>query len=161
GKGQKTSRNEWLAMIRQLVAAGYLKLDIAGYGALAITAKGRAFSAGCGRFFYREDATVSQTRKRRGSTGRREKHINSATMLSTSETLLLAALKELRLELARERSIPPYVVFHDRSLEDMARRQPRCRQDFAAVHGVGRSKLEKFAEPFLAVITEHLPKQPG
>ena len=61
-------------------------------------------------------------------------------------------LKALRLELARERGVPAYVVFPDRALADMARRRPHTEAEFAEVHGVGAAKLEQFAEPFLAAI---------
>ena len=65
---------------------------------------------------------------------------------------LLGSLKELRLELARERNVPAYVIFSDRSLQDMARKRPGSVEEFADVFGVGESKLRDFAEPFLAAI---------
>ena len=64
-------------------------------------------------------------------------------------------LKELRLSLARERGVPAYVVFHDRSLQDMARRRPKSTDAFAEVHGVGAAKLAKFAAPFITLIADH------
>ena len=68
---------------------------------------------------------------------------------------LLQRLKELRLELARERNVPPYVIFHDATLVELASRRPRTREAFAEVHGVGSRKLEYFADPFLATIRRH------
>jgi ATP-dependent DNA helicase RecQ len=68
---------------------------------------------------------------------------------------LLQRLKELRLELARERNVPPYVIFHDATLVELSRRRPVTREAFAEVHGVGSRKLEHFAEPFLATICRH------
>ena len=75
-------------------------------------------------------------------------------MLDGDETALLNVLKALRLELARERGVPAFVVFHDRTLVDMARRRPRTEAEFAEVQGVGAAKLKQFAEPFLAAIVE-------
>ena len=72
--------------------------------------------------------------------------------LSGDQTVLLDALKELRLRLAKERGVPAYIVFPDRTLIDMARRRPRTREEFAEVNGVGAAKLEQFAAPFLAAI---------
>ena len=61
-------------------------------------------------------------------------------------------LKALRLRLAQERAVPAYVIFSDRSLEDMVRRRPTSPESFAAVHGVGAAKLRDFAGPFLSEI---------
>ena len=68
------------------------------------------------------------------------------------EAALLAVLKALRLDIARERGVPAYVVFPDRTLIDMVRRRPRSEAEFAAVNGVGAAKLKQFAGPFLAAI---------
>ena len=68
---------------------------------------------------------------------------------------LLAALKAERLRLARERQVPAFVIFSDRTLIDMAARTPRDLDAFAAVHGVGASKLKDFGAVFLGVIAAH------
>ena len=78
--------------------------------------------------------------------------------LDGDDAALLAALKALRLELARERGVPAYIVFPDRTLSDMARRRPRSEAEFAEVNGVGAVKLEAFAQPFLAAIDAVLSK---
>ena len=72
--------------------------------------------------------------------------------MNDSQAALLDVLKALRLELARERGVPAYIVFPDRSLIDMARRRPRTQEEFAEVNGVGAAKLKAFATPFLAAI---------
>ena len=74
--------------------------------------------------------------------------------LTGEEEALLGRLKGLRMRLARERGVPAYVVFSDRTLVDMARRRPRTEADFAEVHGAGAAKLKRFAVPFLAAIAE-------
>ncbi len=61
----------------------------------------------------------------------------------------------MRLRLARDRDVPAFVVFHDRSLQDMVRRRPKSLDAFAEVHGVGAAKLQKFAAPFLELIASH------
>ena len=150
GAGADRGKNEWRSMIRQMVATGFLRLDIAGYGGLGITDKGRALLGGEGEFLHREDRAVapSPARETRGRPGPAEPERS----LDGDETALLNALKALRLELARERGVPAYVVFPDRTLVDMARRRPRTEAEFAEVHGVGAAKLKQFAEPFLAAI---------
>ena len=68
---------------------------------------------------------------------------------------LLDALKQLRLILARERRVPAYAIFPDRTLIDMAARKPATPNEFAEVHGVGAAKLNDFADTFLATIRNH------
>jgi ATP-dependent DNA helicase RecQ len=72
--------------------------------------------------------------------------------LDTAATDLLKSLKILRLELAKARKVPAYVIFSDRSLIDMAARRPRNASEFAQVFGVGAAKQEKFAAAFLQII---------
>ena len=72
--------------------------------------------------------------------------------LAGEGSALLGALKALRLEIARERGVPAYIVSPDRTLIDMVRRRPRIEAEFAEVNGVGVAKLKEFAVPFLAAI---------
>ncbi len=175
GAGADLGKEEWRSIIRQLVAGGFLELDIHGYGGLSIVEKGRTLLAGEGTFRYRRDTM------RRAAAGRRKKKPAVSTPipegvpegvpggvpggapegvpggapaneLSPAQAALLEKLKALRLGLARERDVSAFVVFHDKSLEDMARRRPQTAAEFAEVHGVGEAKLREFAEPFLAAI---------
>ena len=138
-------------MIRQLVAAGFLDHDVKGFGGLAITDKGRALLQDEESFHYRQDAMGRTAPARRKGRGK-----EPVAELSTAETALLDRLKALRLELAKERGVPAYVVFSDKSLADMAQRQPRNDAEFAEVNGVGAAKLKEFAAPFLEAIAAGL-----
>ena len=147
GVGADRSKDSWRSIIRQLVAAGFLKLDIEGYGGLSVTNKGQTLLEGDGSFAYREDrAPAKPTRKSRSAAPLSE--------LDDADDALLAALKNLRLRLAKERGVPAYVVFSDRSLIDMAQRRPRDAVSFAEVHGVGDAKLRDFGDIFLRAIAE-------
>ena len=148
GVGAARGKNEWRSLIRQMVATGFLRLDIAGYGGLAITGKGRALLRGEGVFLYREETIVA----RPSAAPRETRKKVSEHPLNDSQAALLDVLKALRLELARDRGVPAYIVFPDRSLIDMARRRPRTEEEFAEVNGVGAAKLKAFATPFLAAI---------
>ncbi len=149
GLGAKSRKGDLRALIRQLVAAGFLRLDIQGFGGLGITEKGAALMRGEAVFRYRKPPA-----ERTRDTLRRSKKLEPGVELSAEQEALLGALKELRLRLAKEKSVPAYVVFSDRSLIDMARRHPRTADDFAQVHGVGAAKLRDFAAPFLAAIED-------
>ena len=147
GVGASHGKDEWRSILRQLVAAGFLSLDIQGYGGLRLTTAGRALLRGDGSFRYRRDTV-------RRKTGRTAQTPAAAppTDLAPEDTALLDRLKALRRQLAQERAVPAYVIFSDRSLQDMAQRRPRTEQEFAAVHGVGEAKLRDLAEPFLNAI---------
>ena len=151
GVGADRGRNEWRSLIRQMVATGLLRLDIGGYGGIGITDKGLGLLRGDGEFRYREDTVITRTPARTRDSGAARGDAGKPA-LAGGDAALLGALKALRLELARERGVPAYVVFPDRTLIDMARRRPRTEAEFAAVNGVGAAKLREFAVPFLAAI---------
>ena len=151
GVGAERGKNEWRSLIRQMVATGFLRIDIGGYGGIGITEKGLGLLRGDGEFLYREDTVIA-----RASAKARDPDAVSVDArepaLAGEDTALLGALKALRLEIARERGVPAYIVFPDRTLQDMVRRRPSTEAEFAEVNGVGAAKLKEFAVPFLAAI---------
>jgi len=148
GSGADLRKPEWQSIIRQLVSAGFLRLDVQGYGGLAITPKGQDLARGEESFRYRQD-----TLKKSRAAKRRANDLAADADLPEADTKLLTELRALRLSFAKERGVPAYVVFTDRTLVDMARRKPVTIDEFAEVHGVGAAKLRDFAEPFLKAIS--------
>ena len=138
GQGKNHSAAEWRSIIRQIAAAGYLDTD-PQYGTLRLTETASAAV----RFEMRKSTKLS---RRRASA--------TPTPTGMSETLL-AALKEKRLDLARERGVPAFVIFTDRTLMDMAKRKPASEAAFGEVFGVGAAKVREFAHEFLPVIVEN------
>ena len=155
GQGERWSKPEWQSMIRQMVSSGLLWVDTANYSGLKITDQGNALTRGVGEFKYRAlelKARGSSSRPRATTgTGRAQPRAD----LSSQDRDLLAALKRKRLELAQERGVPAYVIFADRSLEDMAQRRPTSQEEFAEVKGVGATKLREFGETFMDVVRGH------
>ena len=149
GAGRKSE--EWRSIIRQLVAAGFLYLDVAEFGGLKLTERGWALLKGLETFQYRRDVV-----DRPASRSRKKTPLVSTQTLTDAEATLLRRLKDLRANIARSRRVPAYVVFTDKALMDMARKSPCTSEEFAEVHGVGAAKLKGLAEPFLAVINERL-----
>ncbi|MEM7189865.1 MAG: DNA helicase RecQ [Pseudomonadota bacterium] len=150
GVGKDQPKPWWQAFLRQLVSAGHLEIDIQGFGGLRLTPSGQAILSGNASFECREQITTvpAATRKRqRRSQGK-------AAELAPADEQLFIRLKELRLQLAQERRVPPYVIFHDRTLIAMASTRPTSIGDFLALPGVGEKKAEKFAAPFMAVLAE-------
>ena len=146
GIGKAHGKQHWQTMIQQLMGGGYLALDVAGYGGLSLTPKGQALARGEGSFRYRQAAMRTSRKAERA-----RKLVAAAECEGVSDELL-QRLKRLRARLARERGVPAYVIFTDRTLIDMAARRPLTRWDFGEINGVGESKLQQFAEIFLAEI---------
>jgi ATP-dependent DNA helicase RecQ len=150
GVGKEHGKPQWLAIFRQLHGAGLLVLDITGYGRWTITEAGRRVLKGLDRFTLRSDILHRPRR------GRAKAPVSAAASEpSDADPALLEALKTRRRELARERRVPAYVVFADKSLIDMARRRPATPAEMAQVHGVGEVKLAQYGELFLDVIRRH------
>jgi len=159
GMGKGRGKPEWQSILRQLVAGGYLELDLEGYGGLALSPRGQALLRGEESFPYRPDAAPQPrgTRSKGDTTAKpaAAQRQEQEQELSERDLELLAELKALRSSLSQARNVPAYVVFSDRSLLDMAQTRPASEAEFTNIHGVGQAKLKKFAAPFLAVIAEH------
>ncbi len=143
GIGTEFSKAEWQAIFRQLVALNFLSVD-ADHGGLRMTAQGQEF--------LRNKKTLSL---RRPETGRGRKARTSVRALADDANIdqaLLAELKAARMALARAQGVPPYVIFHDKTLYDMAARKPQTLGQMAHLHGIGEQKLAKYGETFLNVI---------
>lgn len=150
GVGADLAAQEWRSLIRQLVAAGFLHLDIANYGGLKITEKGAALLKGGEAFRYRPDVMARTGAAKRVRAAASD--VPAASELADDQAVLLDRLKQLRLELAKARGVPAYVIFPDKALIDMVFRHPKDREAFAEVHGVGEAKLRDFADAFLEVL---------
>jgi ATP-dependent DNA helicase RecQ len=146
GIGAGRTLQEWNAMVRQLVASGFLRIDIQGFGGLGLTDKGMALLKGEAEFRFRPDTVRKPGRQSRA------KERAEAEALAPEALELLQHLKKLRLHLAQERAVPAYVIFSDKTLIDMAARRPADREAFAEVFGVGQAKLDAFADIFLEAI---------
>jgi ATP-dependent DNA helicase RecQ len=147
GAGAARKKEEWQSLIRQLLAGGFLTLDSGGHGGLFIAESGHALRRGEIEFHYRVEAARPSSRGKARD--------NSAAPAQAIEPALLAALKTARVRLARERQVPAFVIFSDRTLIDMAERAPRDLDALAQIHGVGAAKLRDFGAIFLNVIAAH------
>jgi ATP-dependent DNA helicase RecQ len=148
GAGAERSQGEWQGIVRQMVAAGLLDIDIAGYGGLRATEGGMALLRGEGAFRYRPDRLGKESKGRR----ERSAGAKAAEELDAAGGELLQRLKALRLILAKARRVPAYVIFSDRTLADMAAKRPRNEDEFTQVFGVGEAKRREFGKAFLQVI---------
>ena len=150
GEGSGLNKPTWQSILRQMISSGLLKIDIAGYGGLHITDKGREVSAGRQMFMYRKETLLTKDRPLGSVKKKAVPHIE----LSNRDEFLLGELKKLRLKLAKEKGVPAYVIFPDKTLIELAAIRPSNEEEFAQIKGVGRAKLDKFAEAFMGVIRE-------
>lgn len=149
GIGKEFSRPEWQSIFRQLVAMDFLRVDVAGHGGIKITESGRDFL---------REKTLIQMRKYSGKT--KEKSVSKAKMSKISleleseeENELFAKLKAKRLEIAKEQKVPPYLVFHDKTLFEMIKVKPKSLEDMKQISGVGEAKIKSYGELFLEILT--------
>lgn len=150
GIGTDRSRPQWQSIFRQLVARGSLEIDHGQYGAIRLS--------GDAREILRGDKTLQLRVDARSSTDSRAKSAFPAAPsedLSPSGQALFATLKAKRLEIAREQNLPPYIILHDRTLADMARRRPKTLADLEGIPGIGASKIERYGAAFLSIMTDH------
>jgi len=148
GIGKDLSQNEWRSVFRQLAAARLLIVDEA-HGGLRLGPDCRAVLRGERRVALRQDPAQSRKAERR----RREP--DAAEALDPDAERLFEALRVRRAELAKSQSVPPYVIFHDTTLREVARRRPQSRQALAAIPGIGAAKLDRYADDLLALVRAH------
>lgn len=149
GIGGEYSKDEWTSIFRQLIHRGYLRVDVAEYSTLKLNATAAAVLRG------EEDVRLARPPAPRPTAEKPPKSAKRARSLALEtdeQAELFERLRELRRELAEERSVPAYVVFADAALADMARRQPTTPEEFLLVSGVGKAKLEQYGEVFLRAI---------
>jgi ATP-dependent DNA helicase RecQ len=147
GIGQEHDRNAWRSIVRQLVAHGLIAVDVAGHGGLAISPKGRQF--------LREKPPLNLRALKRANPERKSARRQAKEAVPAADRALFEKLRAKRLELAKVQSVPPYVIFHDRTLAEMAARCPRSIAELAETPGVGAAKLARYGEAFLEIITGH------
>lgn len=148
GVGTEFSPAAWRSILRQLVSLGLLEVDLAGYGSLRLTPKSRAVLRGETEVRLRQEVG----RRAKGASSGRPGTPSVALLTDPGERQLFEALREKRLELAREAGVPPYIIFHDATLVEMAKSRPKGLEALSLVPGVGDSKLKRYGESFLAVI---------
>jgi ATP-dependent DNA helicase RecQ len=147
GVGADLAASDWRSIFRQLVARGLLVADAEGYGTLALAPASRPVLVGEEKVLLRRPrAKVPRERRRRAAAGA------VAPELMPADERRFARLRALRRELAEAQGVPPYVVFHDATLREMAARRPRTIAELATVGGVGSVKLERYGERFLAAL---------
>ena len=148
GIGRELSRVEWRSIGRELVRLGYLRQVAEKFNVLQMTDQGQAALRERQPIGLTKSAAVTKPAQRR------------AGEISCDEALF-EQLRRLRKRLADESGVPPYIVFSDVSLRQMARYYPSNEAEFAQISGVGEQKLKRFGKRFISEIAAHLRANPG
>ncbi len=145
GIGADLQQQQWRSILRQLVVLGLLTVDTGGYGSLMLNAKSRPLLRGEVELPLRRDLLlakkVRQTRAK-------------PDPVAAEDHDLWEALRECRKRLADENNVPPYVIFHDATLNQLATEKPGTSDDFLRISGVGQKKLERYGTQFMDVIRQ-------
>ena len=145
GIGKDKDDAYWMALLRQVMVNGLIRKDIETYGVMFITDKGKEFLKEVPSFMMTEDHSYEEE----------PEDINSANAVS-ADPVLLDMLKDLRKKVAKQKGVPPFVVFQDPSLEDMALKYPITIQELTNVHGIGEGKAKKFGAEFIKLIGRYV-----
>jgi ATP-dependent DNA helicase RecQ len=148
GIGKNRSLDEWRALVRTLLHQGLVAETRDGYPVLSLNAESWQVLKG--------QRTVQVARAARsGPSPRRERLTATGAPLKSEDQPLFDVLRALRKQLADEHGLPPYVIFHDATLRDMAQRRPATLDDFARIRGIGEAKLSRYGERFIEAIRQH------
>jgi len=148
GKGAHQESNYWMALTRQALVAGYLKKDIETYGVVKITEKGKDYLKAPISFMMTEDHIYNAAT---------EEAVNKADKGGASvDAQLVKMLRELRKKVAKKKDLPPFVIFQDPSLEDMALKYPVNIEELSNIHGVGEGKAKKYGKEFVDLIARYV-----
>jgi len=151
GIGKELSQAQWSSVYRQLVAAGLITVDMEAYGGLKLTEAARAVLRSEQAVWLRRDAEkVKPSRATKQERDARRKQ----PFAGANEDPLWQALKAKRMQLAREQSVPPYVIFHDSTLLEILNHRPQTLDEMGKISGVGQAKLAKYGDDFLQVLED-------
>ena len=150
GKGADEEADFWKSVIRQALIYQYLEKDIDSVGVLKIKEKGKKF--------LKNPEAIELARDHDFTTEIDEEESSERTPINSKayDDKLFEMLKALRKQIAKEKDLPPYVIFQDPSLEEMATTYPTTKDELASVTGVGMGKVQKFGKSFLALIKEYV-----
>jgi ATP-dependent DNA helicase RecQ len=149
GIGKELSQSQWSSVYRQLVAGGFLESDIAAYGGLKLTEASKPVLKGEQEVWLRRDAELAS------KISKAERAIRTKEGYEEVKgDPLWQALKDKRMELAKEQGVPPYVIFHDSALLEILTQKPETLDELGRISGVGQAKLVRYGDAFLRLLED-------
>jgi ATP-dependent DNA helicase RecQ len=148
GSGVDHDEKYWMALLRQVLVDGLLSKDIETYGVVKITKKGLDFIKKPTSFMMSEDHEYNESED--------EAIVTAAKGTGVADEVLMGMLRDLRKKVAKKLGVPPFVVFQDPSLEDMALKYPISMDELINTHGVGEGKAKKYGKEFITLINQYV-----
>ena len=148
GSGSDHDEKYWMALLRQVLVTGYLSKDIETYGIIKITQEGLDYIKNPVSFMMSEDHEYNESED--------EAIVTASKSSGTADEVLMGMLRELRKKVAKKLGVPPFVVFQDPSLEDMALKYPISLTELYNIHGVGEGKAKKYGGDFITLINRYV-----
>jgi ATP-dependent DNA helicase RecQ len=148
GSGKDQEERYWMALIRQVLVDGLLTKDIETYGILKVSDKGHDYIKKPTSFMMSEDHEYNEAED--------DAIVTAAKSSGTADEALMAMLRDLRKKVAKKLGVPPFVVFQDPSLEDMALKYPITIDELTNIHGVGEGKAKKYGKEFIELISRYV-----
>ena len=148
GSGTDHDEKYWMALLRQVLVDGLLSKDIETYGVVKITKKGLDFIKKPSSFMMSEDHEYNESED--------EAIVTAAKGTGVADEVLMGMLRDLRKKVAKKLGVPPFVVFQDPSLEDMALKYPISMDELINTHGVGEGKAKKYGKEFITLISQYV-----
>ena len=149
GIGKEKSALYWMALIRQILVVNLIKKEIEQYGVIKLTEKGFDYINNPTSFMMTEDHSYNESNDNSIIT-------NLKSSGGASDEKLVKLLKDLRKNVASKLAVPPFAVFQDPSLDDMALKYPTSLSELSSVHGVGEGKARKFGKSFIQLISNYV-----
>ncbi|WP_088322764.1 ATP-dependent DNA helicase RecQ [Polaribacter tangerinus] len=149
GVGKDKKPAYWMALIRQVLVVNFIKKEIEQYGVIKLTSEGERFLEKPTSFMMTEDHSYSEENDQTIIT-------NSKSSGAVADANLIKLLKDLRKKVASKAGVPPFAVFQDPSLDDMALKYPINLEELSTVHGVGEGKARKFGKEFVSLIEAYV-----
>ena len=149
GIGSDRDKSYWMALIRQVLVARLLKKEIEQYGILHVTGAGASFLENPVSFMMTKDHVYNEENDQAIITA-------AKSAGGAADEKLLRLLKDLRKSEAKKLDVPPFVIFQDPSLDDMALKYPISMEELVNIHGVGEGKAKKYGKPFLSLINNYV-----
>lgn len=156
GKGREFNEdcNYWCSLIKQVTIYGYLEKDIDNYGILKLTQRGMNYIEDPYPITLSKDHDYEQQAPETKDDNDQDSGPSSDGVAYDEE--LLGLLKALRKKIAKEKNLPPYVIFQETSMEEMATTYPTTGEEMAQINGVGMGKVQKFGRAFIELITKYV-----
>jgi len=144
GIGKDLPESAWRAVFRQIVALGLLTVDSESHGALHLTEASRAVLRG--------RQTIQLRRQTKPAQASGKQHSADAVLLNGTERYLWERLRDWRAKMAKEHGVPAYVIFHDATLHELARKCPKTEDELRQVTGIGARKFDKYGNYLIEIL---------